>query len=63
MDEVPPMPATLNDAIATEPMWLQVWVGVLIVVRYCQMLWTREAAPYPQKGAWSEIPVSGASCR
>ena len=27
------MPATLGEAIATEPMWLQAWVGVLAVVQ------------------------------
>jgi hypothetical protein len=26
-----PMPATLNDAILTEPMWLQGWVGLLVI--------------------------------
>ena len=25
------MPATLNDAILTEPIWLQGWVGVLVI--------------------------------
>ncbi len=27
----PEMPATLNDAIMTEPTWLQAWVGMLVV--------------------------------
>ena len=34
----PPMPATLNEAIATEPMWLQAWVGVLIAVNLAALV-------------------------
>jgi threonine/homoserine efflux transporter RhtA len=32
------MPATLNDAIATEPIWLQAWVMVLVVVNLAALL-------------------------
>lgn len=32
------MPATLNDAIATEPLWLQAWVLALVVVNLAAVL-------------------------
>ena len=32
------MPATLNDAIATEPLWLQAWVAVLVVTHLAALL-------------------------
>ena len=38
MSEAPPMPATLNEAIATEPMWLQAWVAVLIAVNLAALV-------------------------
>jgi len=38
MDSDPRMPATLNDAIATEPLWLQAWVMVLVVTNLVALL-------------------------
>lgn len=32
------LPATLNDAIATEPLWLQSWVMVLVVTNLAALL-------------------------
>jgi hypothetical protein len=32
------LPATLNDAIATEPLWLQAWVMVLVAVNLAALL-------------------------
>ncbi len=38
MDPVSSIPATLNDAIATEPLWLQAWVAVLVVTHLAALL-------------------------
>jgi hypothetical protein len=36
--DVAPMPADLNAAIATEPVWLQAWLGVLVVTNLAALL-------------------------
>lgn len=38
MDPASGLPATLNDAIATEPLWLQAWVGLLVVTNLAALL-------------------------
>lgn len=38
MEPASGMPATLNDAIATEPLWLQAWVAVLVVTHLAALL-------------------------
>lgn len=38
MDPALQMPANLNEAIATEPIWLQAWVMVLVVVNLAALL-------------------------
>jgi hypothetical protein len=38
MDPALQMPANLNEAIATEPTWLQAWVMVLVVVNLAALL-------------------------
>ncbi len=38
MDPASEMPATLNEAIATEPLWLQAWVMVLVVANLAALL-------------------------
>ena len=38
MDAATDIPASLNDAIATEPLWLQAWILVLVVVHLAALL-------------------------
>lgn len=38
MESAPPLPATLNDAMATEPLWLQAWIAVLIAANLAALL-------------------------
>jgi hypothetical protein len=38
MNSAPEIPATLNDAIASEPVWLQAWVLVLVVANLAALL-------------------------
>lgn len=38
MDSTLEIPATLNDAIATEPMWLQLWVVLLVITNLGALL-------------------------
>lgn len=38
MNAASDLPATLNDAIATEPLWLQAWVLVLVVANLAALL-------------------------
>lgn len=48
MDPATDLPATLNDAIATEPVWLQAWVLVLVVVNLAALLFVVGR----QQGRW-----------
>ncbi len=38
MDPASAMPSTLNDAIASEPIWLQAWVMLLVVTHLAALL-------------------------
>jgi hypothetical protein len=38
VDPASGLPATLNEAIATEPLWLQAWVGLLVVTHLTALL-------------------------
>lgn len=44
-----PMPATLNDAILTEPMWLQGWVGLLVIANLLALVFVATK----QSGKWA----------
>jgi len=48
MDSSPAMPATLNEAIATEPVWLQVWVMALVVTNLAALLFV----VHREQGRW-----------
>jgi len=50
--DVVPMPADLNAAIATEPVWLQAWLGVLVVANLAALLFVVGR----QQGRWVVRP-------
>jgi len=47
------LPATLNDAIATEPFWLQAWVMLLVVTNLAALLFVVGR----REGRWFARPV------
>lgn len=44
-----PMPETLNDAILSEPMWLQGWVGLLVIANLLALAFVATK----QSGKWA----------
>lgn len=50
------MPPTLGDALATEPLWLQAWVGVLVATNLLAALFVVAR----EEGRWRVRPEPGA---
>lgn len=50
--DAPEMPANLNEAIATEPLWLQGWIGVLVVTNLAAALFVIGR----REGRWAVRP-------
>ena len=50
-------PATLEAAIATQPAWLQAWVGVLILVHVLALAFVVHRAPEGWRIRWEPLAI------